>query len=171
MRRTPQVIRSECKSLIARRAVFLDTETTGLAQEDRIVDIAIVDADGAVLLNQLVNPGMTIAPQAEAIHGISSAMVADAPTIDAIAPMICKILAGRPVVIYNVGFDAQFLHRAGIWPEETYCLMQAAQDYFGASRWPRLDVACYKLGVERKAAHRALADADDARRVLLKIAE
>ena len=170
MRRTTQQVREECQQILQRRPVFLDTETTGLAADDRIVDIAIVDADGAVLLNQLVNPGIAIAPQAEAIHGISSAMVADAPTIDAIAPMISKLLAGRPVVIYNVNFDVQFLHRSGIWPEETYCLMQAAQDFFRAARWPRLDVACYKLGVERKTAHRALVDADDARRVFLAIA-
>lgn len=36
--------------------VFLDTETTGLDGNAEIIDIALVDRDGAVLLDTLIRP-------------------------------------------------------------------------------------------------------------------
>lgn len=42
--------------------IYLDTETTGLRLDDgaALVEVAVVDDDGAVLLNTLVNPGRSI---------------------------------------------------------------------------------------------------------------
>jgi len=43
-------------------SLFLDTETTGLspAAGDAIVELAIVDSGGRIILNTLVDPGRTI---------------------------------------------------------------------------------------------------------------
>ncbi len=46
------------------RTLFLDTETTGLdARRDRIVEVAIIGEEGEVIINTLVNPGMTLPPK------------------------------------------------------------------------------------------------------------
>ncbi|NDD11792.1 MAG: hypothetical protein EB072_03880 [Betaproteobacteria bacterium] len=53
--------------------VFLDTETTGLSPSsgDKIVEIAIVDGSGRILLNSLVDPGRAIPWHATNVHGIT----------------------------------------------------------------------------------------------------
>ena len=59
--------------------VILDTETTGLYDPARIVDIAVTTAAGDVLLDTLVDPGVPIPPEATAVHGITDADVAGKP--------------------------------------------------------------------------------------------
>lgn len=61
---------------------YLDTETIGLAAGfDEILQIGLVDEAGNVLLDTLVRPTRrTEWPEAEKIHGITPADVADAPT-------------------------------------------------------------------------------------------
>jgi DNA polymerase-3 subunit epsilon len=63
--------------------LYLDLETTGLhAPLDEIVEIAIIDDNGAVLLNTRVRPvRQTEWPEAQRIHGISPRDVAWAPTL------------------------------------------------------------------------------------------
>ena len=54
---------------------FLDTETTGLhPPHDKLVEVAIIDEAGDVVLDTLVNPERPIG-FATQIHGISDAMV------------------------------------------------------------------------------------------------
>ena len=85
-------------------AVVLDTETTGL-WDAVMVEIAIVTSAGEVLLDTLVNPQQTIPEDAQAIHGITDAMVADAPTFGELLPRLETVLTDRRVVIYNSPFD------------------------------------------------------------------
>lgn len=84
---------------------ILDTETTGLGYDSRIVEIAVTTAAGTVLLDTLLNPGSPIPAGATAIHGITDAMVADAPTFSQVLPRLTEALAGRRIVIYNRAYD------------------------------------------------------------------
>lgn len=85
---------------------ILDTETTGLDDNSRIVEIAVTTAAGDVLLDTLLNPGGEPIPaEATAIHGITDAMVADAPTFSEVLPRLTEALAGRRVVVYNRDYD------------------------------------------------------------------
>lgn len=88
---------------------ILDTETTGL-RDAQIVEIAVVRADGETLLNSLVSPSISIPPEVVAIHGISDAMVAAAPTFSELYPKILEASAGKKVIIYNSGFDTRILN-------------------------------------------------------------
>ena len=85
--------------------VILDTETTGLHDAARIVDIAVTTATGETLLDTLVNPGEPIPADATAIHGITDDMVAAAPTFANIAGGLLEVLKGRRVIIYNAQYD------------------------------------------------------------------
>lgn len=90
--------------------VVLDTETTGLNHDSRIVDIAITDRHGQPLLDTLLNPGEPIPYNAWDIHGISDSMVAGAPTFTGILDQLNEVLAGRRCLIYNADYDTGRLH-------------------------------------------------------------
>ncbi|MGW2725630.1 exonuclease domain-containing protein [Streptomyces sp. NPDC001492] len=85
--------------------VVLDTETTGLEDDARIVDIAVTTVAGEVLLDTLVNPGEPIPTEATGIHGITDGQVADAPRFTGILEQLATVLHGRRVLIYNEPYD------------------------------------------------------------------
>lgn len=89
-------------------AVVLDTETTGLGNAF-MVEIAVLDMSGAVLLSTRVNPGIPIPEEAAGIHGITGADVADAPSFADLWPQLKSLLEQRKVVIYNADFDTRIL--------------------------------------------------------------
>jgi hypothetical protein len=90
-------------------SVILDTETTGLHDGARIVEIAILNIDGTVLLESLVNPGVPIPAEATRIHGITDAAVSTAPTFSDLLLPLTEALHDRKVVIYNRDFDKRRL--------------------------------------------------------------
>jgi DNA polymerase III epsilon subunit-like protein len=56
-------------ALNKKQVIFLDTETTGLnPPRDKIVELAIIDSTGNMLLNTLVNPMMNIPETVINIH-------------------------------------------------------------------------------------------------------
>ncbi|MFJ8166546.1 exonuclease domain-containing protein [Streptomyces sp. NPDC096136] len=83
----------------------LDTETSGLHPEARIIEIAVVSSSGEVLLDTLVNPGVPIPEDASAVHGIVDADVVGRPTFSAVLPQLSAVLDGRRCLIYNAPFD------------------------------------------------------------------
>src|SRR5690349_6382880 len=85
---------------MARRNDFLvlDTETTGL-HTGEIGQIAIVDHMGRVLMDTLVKPVLGIPSDAQRIHGISEAMVSDAPGWNLIAPKVMDIVKGKDLIV------------------------------------------------------------------------
>lgn len=95
--------------LVDPNTVILDTETTGLHDTARIVDIAVITAAGETLINTLLNPGEPIPAESTDIHGITDEMIADAPKFGGILPDLKKALTGKRVLIYNDYFDLQRL--------------------------------------------------------------
>jgi DNA polymerase-3 subunit epsilon len=94
--------------------VILDSETTGLSGTAEIVQIAILDPTGRVLLDTLVRPTRPIPRDASAIHGITDAMVQDAPTFAAVAPVLRTILSGTTCVIYNADYDTRLMEQSSL---------------------------------------------------------
>lgn len=94
------------KKCMSRDPLFLDTETTGLTDRDEIVEIAVLDQAGTVLINSLVKPARKADWFAAAeIHGITREMVSCSPTFRDLLPELEKILRDRTVLVYNVEFD------------------------------------------------------------------
>ena len=139
------------------KTVYLDTETTGISDDDEIVEITIIDDNGKPLINTLVKPVYHSSwPGAERVHGISPIEVRHAPTQSQISDDIRKVVKGAQVVIYNAPFDSKFL------PEledaaEIKCAMREFADW-NKSRWKSLTNATQIIGYEWEGAHRALAD-------------
>ncbi|WP_125264862.1 3'-5' exonuclease [Streptomyces alboflavus] len=91
------------------RYAILDTETTGLDADAKIVELAVTDGAGNPLLCTLVNPQTTVPVEASAIHGITDADVAQAPTFGAVLPHLTAALHQRRVIIYNRDYDTAVL--------------------------------------------------------------
>lgn len=149
--------------------IYLDTETTGLdPQFDSIVEIGLVDHDGAIVFSSLVKPrDMCIPPAATAIHGITDDDVRDAPHLADIIGSVMQLIAGRELVIYNAAFDAPFL---GLNAVDATCAGHLAMRAMGLQRWPKLQVAASWAGHDwgTSHAHRAVSDALAARTVHLR---
>lgn len=159
----------------ANNFIVLDTETTGLGREAEIVQIAIIDSRGKVLLDTLLKPTKPIPADATRIHGITNGQVATAPTMALVYPRILNVLQGRDVIIYNADYDRRLLHQSSrahglsvLWDSVVgswTCAMLAYAEYHGewnpyyrSYKWQKLGVACQQQGISVVDAHSALAD-------------
>ena len=154
----------------ADRIAVVDVETTGLYNQDRIVEIGIVtpDREGAVVdeFETLVNPGRDVGPTW--LHQITGSMLIDAPTFDQVASHVAARLDGCVVAAHNIAFDTRMLgnefERVDIDVDWGIGLDTLALT--GC----KLGVACQECGVEITGAHRALADARAVARLLPRLA-
>lgn len=94
------------------RALILDTETTGLGVFDQVVQLAVIDIHGDTVIDTLIKPTRPIPQIATGIHGITDAMVADAPNFGQIYDALLMAVGGERVVIYNKNFDVEMLHHS-----------------------------------------------------------
>jgi len=88
----------------AEKWCILDTETTSLT--GAIIEIAVVDGAGAILLNTRLQPREPITPGAQAIHDISDDDLRDAPLFPDIYDSLAAALRDRHLVVYNLDFDS-----------------------------------------------------------------
>ena len=153
---------------LTRPLVCVDLEATGVwPGHDRIVQIAAASVfpDGSVSTwSSLVNPERPMPPSAQAIHGITDAMVASAPTFARLAPRVGTLLSGCDLTGYNVErFDRRLLaaefRRAGVADPMVDALVIDAYSIF-VRREPRsLEAALRFYGVEEGQAPRQAHDA------------
>jgi DNA polymerase III epsilon subunit-like protein len=167
---------------LAHEPVYLDTETTGTGPNDNILEIAIVNHDGEVLIDTLVRPVGAINPEAEAVHGISLKMVKDAPKWQEVWQEVEVVLQNRWVGIYNADFDLRMIQQSHSrnwmnWSRpvgmQEFCIMKLYAQYIGqwnprrgGYRWHSLDAAGRQSGIPLPNSHRAKDDALLTRAVL-----
>ncbi len=94
--------------------VFFDLETTGIdITSDRVVEISILKIDPSgkeEWLTSRINPGVPIPPAATAIHGITDADVANAPTFAEIGNKLAMFIGYSDIAGYNaLRFDVPLL--------------------------------------------------------------
>ncbi|MFF4647480.1 exonuclease domain-containing protein [Streptomyces sp. NPDC001389] len=92
-------------ALVDPNVVVLDTETTGLHGEARIIELAVLSSSGEVLLDTLLNPGEPVPRESSEIHGIKDADLIGAPTFSDVLVQLTGLLDGRRCLIYNAPFD------------------------------------------------------------------
>jgi DNA polymerase-3 subunit epsilon len=159
-------------------ALVLDTETTGLDSNAEILQIGIVSIEGETLFNSFVKPARARRwNDAMRVHGIGWSDVKEAPSIGQQAEVLKKIMAGRPIAIYNADFDTRILRQSikadkasssyqWLHNQDWECVMQAYAEYwgqwnsrYGSYKWQSLIDACRQQGVKVVNAHNALGDA------------
>lgn len=162
------------------RLAVLDTETTGLdpGQGHCLIEVACVwvdDGEPGATWSTLVKPNRSIPPDATAVHGITDAMVRDAPGPATVAAELEQRCTGRTLVFHNAAFDLPFLdvlmRSGGRGP-----LLHAVVDTLGLARGlfgqggNSLGALATRFGLPAEAAHRAPGDALTAARLLRKLA-
>jgi DNA polymerase III epsilon subunit-like protein len=156
--------------------VILDTETTGLHDAAEVCQIALINHDGATLMDTYVKPRRVIPASATDIHNITNAMVADAPDWTDISPMLVPLLTGRAVIAYNAVFDRKMMHKSaemcGLpktdWKgfSHWWCAMLAFSELYGVAsgyrrghyRFQSLKTAARHFNVQVQREHTALDD-------------
>lgn len=96
--------------------VVVDLETTGASANDcDITEIGAVKVQGGRVLGEyqtLVDPGYPVPAFIARLTGITSAMLTDAPDIDAVLPSFVEFARGSVLVAHNAPFDVGFLRAA-----------------------------------------------------------
>ena len=99
------------------REIVLDTETTGLdaRKGDRLIEIGCVELINCFPtgreFHRFINPeSRDVHPEAEAIHGISTAFLKDKPLFRQVYRDFLDFIGDDPLVIHNAPFDVGFLN-------------------------------------------------------------
>ena len=156
------------------REIIFDTETTGLdSREDRIIEIGAIELVNRFptgrTFHQYIHPqDRAIHPDAQAVHGISLADLADKPAFSAIAADFAAFIDDAKLIAHNANFDIAFVNaefaRLEFAPIETGrvidTLMLARRKHpMGPNS---LDALCKRYGIDnsRRTKHGALLDSE-----------
>lgn len=98
------------------REIVLDTETTGLEPRagHRLIEIGAIELVNRIPtgneFHRYLNPERDVPPDAVAVHGLSTAFLADKPLFSAIISEFVAFIGDDPLVIHNAAFDVGFLN-------------------------------------------------------------
>lgn len=142
----------------------IDLETTGLdPSQDEIIEIGAVRVvDGQIVdeFSTLVHPGRAIPAPVTVLTGIQNDDLIGAPSIQAVLPQLQAFVGNTPLLGHNVGFDASFMHKHGLFRNneqiDTYELASVLLPEAPRYALSQLTVM---FGFDIQSAHRALYDA------------
>ena len=157
------------------REIIFDTETTGLDPKsgDRLVEIGCIEMVNRVptgaTYHCYFNPDRDMPAEAERVHGISAAFLADKPRFHERAAEFLEFIGEEAkLVAHNAGFDFGFvnseLDMCGLPPLSRERMVDtvamARMRHPGAKN--SLDALCTRYGIDRshRTQHGALLDAE-----------
>ena len=157
------------------REIVLDTETTGLdaASGHRVIEIACVELQDLLptgrSFHRYIDPQRQIDPDAERVHGLSSAFLAGKPRFadPEVAEEFLAFIDGAGLIAHNAAFDRAFIENelrlaghpcpaADRWVDT----LALAQKRF-PGMYNSLDALCkrFKVSLAERDKHGALIDA------------
>lgn len=151
--------------------VVVDLETTGgSSRANAITEVGAVKVRGGEVIGEfatLVRPDEPIPPSIVMLTGITNAMVAEAPPIEAVLPSFLEFARGAVLVAHNAPFDIGFLKAATArlalpWPGfPVVDTVRLARAVFTRSELPsvRLGALAAAIGATVTPDHRAIHDA------------
>ncbi len=165
------------------REIVLDTETTGFdpLSGHRVVEIGCIELFNHIATGKefhaYLNPERDMPSEAEAVHGLSSAFLADKPLFGAVVEDMLTFIGEAPIVAHNAGFDMNFINaeltRVGKRPLPTNRAIDtvtlARRKFPGAQA--SLDALCRRFSIDTSARdkHGALLDAKLLAQVYLEL--
>ena len=167
--------------LLSLDAIAFDSETTGLdTSQARMIQIGAVrivhgEVDEDSNFQAMINPGVPIPAQSQAIHGISDADVADAAGFTEVVHQFDEWRKDSVLIGYASGFDLAMLKRerelAGLEWVSPRCLDVRFLVNLLRPNLPdfSLDTIAGWVGVEIKDRHSALGDAVATARIFVEL--
>lgn len=166
---------SRWEDVLSGKIVFVDVETTGLSDEDRVVTLAAIQLSAEYLpqgkfhlqiCHLIFDPGRPSHPMAVNVHGYDDWTLRHQDAFADHADVLCELLSSANLVVaHNVAFDSRFINRElrlARKPEiETpfLCTMETYRQRFRGRR-ATLDVVAQQAGFGRSSSrHGALEDA------------
>ena len=157
------------------RQVVLDTETTGIGEGHRIIEIGCVEVIDRKLTgrhyHQYINPQRPIDEEAAQVHGITNEWLEEtnAPVFSVVVDEFRNFIAGAELVIHNAAFDVGMMDaefkRLNLSPTADFCgvldtLKLAREKHPGARA--SLDALCkrYDIDNSHRELHGALLDSE-----------
>lgn len=161
---------------LRQNSVIIDTETTGLDLDAEVVEISIIDTNGHVLFDSIINPMGDIPDDAVKIHGISKQEASQYPSFAEVLTEIRQICHQKNVVFYNKKYDKRVIDKScrihncqttDSWDAQFLCAMESYADFkktpnpkSSGYKWHSLKNAANQLDIEvPENLHRALPDA------------
>ncbi|CAA9509107.1 MAG: DNA polymerase III epsilon subunit [uncultured Sphingomonadaceae bacterium] len=155
------------------REIVFDTETTGLSPlaGDRIVEIGCVElvnrVDTGRSFHSYFNPNRPMPPEAEAVHGLSTAFLSDKPRFADKVDELLAFIGTAPLVAHNAQFDFGFVNAELAAAKRPPIDLNRMVDTLALARARHpgakhtLDALCTRFGVDRstRIKHGALLDA------------
>ena len=150
----------------------IDLELTGLkVGSAEIIEVGVVRCTPERVLERwsaLARPYGELPLRIERLTGITPEMLRDAPPFEALADELRALLEGAIPLGHNVKFDIDHLGANGVdLPRQAVDTLPLAQVLDPAAPSHRLGELCERHGIALDGSHRALADAEASRRLLL----
>lgn len=156
------------------REIIFDTETTGFDPKngDRMVEIGCIEMVNRVLTGRTFhayfNPERSMPAEAEAVHGLSDAFLADKPLFSEHAREFLEFIEDSPMVAHNAGFDFSFINFELAFCGHPEVSRDRMVDTVALARIRHpgsklsLDALCTRYGIDRshRTRHGALLDAE-----------
>ena len=145
---------------------IIDVETTG--SSNKITEISIFKFDGDIVIDEftsLVNPQTFIPDHITALTGIDGAMVANAPTFEAISQDILDITEDTIFVAHNVNFDFNVIQKEFKsldieFSRKKLCTVRLSRNLLPGHKSYSLGKLCSDLHIDLVGRHRARGDAE-----------
>ena len=155
------------------REIVLDTETTGLDAKrgDRLIEIGCIELVNrnptGIEFHAFINPqDREVHPDAERIHGLSTAFLMDKPLFSSIAQGFLEFIGDTTLVIHNANFDIGFINMELERIKLAALTMDRVVDTLALARRKHpagpntLDALCKRYGVDnsKRTKHGAIVD-------------
>lgn len=142
--------------------LVIDTETTGLGEDDEVLEFGAVDPLGSKVFHCMVKPVRHAQwPEAQAINKIDPSSVEFALTGDQLSPVVAELLGNAGFIVgYNIRFDLRMLAQSGFNLPASLkpCdIMDLVVKHYG--KRVSLGNAAKDMGILVKNAHSAIGDA------------
>ena len=148
---------------------FIDVETTGMKPlTDRVTEIAVIrfSADREPERWQsLINPGVAIPAEIQALTGITNAMVRNAPSFFEVRGELRRLLEGAVFVAHNARFDYGFIKNEFRRQGETFtadvlCTVRLSRKLYPDADGHGLDAVISRHRLSGFDRHRAMGDTE-----------
>jgi DNA polymerase-3 subunit epsilon len=154
-------------------AAIMDTETTGLTDTDRAIEVAVMlyDLEHACPVASFASLIQSATNEAESINRIPVAILRDARNADSVWRTVASLLTYAEVVLaHRVDFDQRFVPQSFV-TDKRWCCTKFHVSWPLGKPGDSLVPLALAHGVGVVSAHRAMTDVDILARLLTRVSE